>query len=76
MPLVTVTLWEEQLNPETESRVIRGMTDAVVDVLGEQVRSFVTVLVTGIPQRRWGTGGVPASAPVPAGGPETHPRST
>ncbi|ALG10396.1 tautomerase family protein [Kibdelosporangium phytohabitans] len=68
MPLVTVHLWEELLDTDMETTVIARMTDAVVEVLGEQARSFVTVVVKGIPQRRWGTGGQPASVVSPVRG--------
>lgn len=67
MPLVTVNVWEEVLDIATETALIDRMTEAVVEVLGEPARRFVTVIVNGVPQRRWGTGGVPASVAEPVG---------
>jgi 4-oxalocrotonate tautomerase len=58
VPVITVNLWEEALSESTEERVIAGVTDAIVEVLGEQARPFTTVMVVGVPMRRWGTGGV------------------
>lgn len=58
MPVITVNLWEEALNDSTEPQVIAGVTEALVDVLGESVRPFTTVMIVSVPQRRWATGGV------------------
>ncbi|MGH8572650.1 MAG: tautomerase family protein [Gammaproteobacteria bacterium] len=58
MPAITVQLWEEALNETTEPQVIAGITEAMVEVFGETVRPFTTVMVVGVPQRRWATGGV------------------
>lgn len=58
MPVVTVNLWEEALDASTESKVISGVTDAIVEALGEPTRPFTTVMIVSVPQRRWATGGV------------------
>lgn len=58
MPVITVNLWEEVLNEETEAQVIARFTEAIVDVLGESARPFTTVMIVSVPQRRWGVGGV------------------
>jgi phenylpyruvate tautomerase PptA (4-oxalocrotonate tautomerase family) len=43
---------------EIVARIISGVTDAIVDVFGERVRSGVTVELVGTPAGRTGTGGV------------------
>lgn len=51
--------------PDTEEIVaglVRGVTDAVVAVFGEQVRSGVTVEFAGTPAGRTGVGGVVAAS--------------
>jgi len=58
VPAITVQLWEEALNESTEPQLIAGLTQALVDVFGESVRPFTTVMLMGVPQRRWATGGV------------------
>jgi phenylpyruvate tautomerase PptA (4-oxalocrotonate tautomerase family) len=58
MPVITVSLWEEAMNENTEPKMIESLTEAVVGVFGESVRPFTTVVIVGVPQRRWATGGV------------------
>jgi phenylpyruvate tautomerase PptA (4-oxalocrotonate tautomerase family) len=43
---------------EIVARLVSGVTDAVVDVLGERVRAGVTVELVGSPPGRTGIGGV------------------
>jgi phenylpyruvate tautomerase PptA (4-oxalocrotonate tautomerase family) len=43
---------------EIVSRLVSGVTDAVVDVFGEHVRAGVTVELVGTPAGRSGIGGV------------------
>ncbi len=43
---------------EIVTRLISGVTDALVDVLGERVRAGVTVELVGTPAGRSGVGGV------------------
>jgi phenylpyruvate tautomerase PptA (4-oxalocrotonate tautomerase family) len=58
VPAITVQLWEEALNETTEQQLIDGLTEAMVSTFGESVRPFTTVMLVGVPQRRWATGGV------------------
>jgi 4-oxalocrotonate tautomerase len=62
MPVVTVRTWESSLDEASEERLIAAITDAVTAVLGEGLREHTTVLLEGVPERRWGSGGVQASA--------------
>jgi 4-oxalocrotonate tautomerase len=57
MPFIDVKLFEERLTPETEQQLIVQLTEAVADVLGEQVRNVTWVVLEGTPAKRWGVGG-------------------
>lgn len=46
---------------ETVARLVSGVTEAVVAVFGERVRSGVTVELVGTPASRTGVGGVVAA---------------
>lgn len=65
MPHFNVQMFEEVLDGNVEPKIIRALTDAVVKVYGEQARPLVVVELFGIPQRRWGLGGVPAEGNLP-----------
>ncbi len=67
MPIVTIRTWESSLDEASEQQLIAGVTDAVVAALGEELRPHTTVLLEGVPQRRWGSGGVQASVFADAG---------
>jgi phenylpyruvate tautomerase PptA (4-oxalocrotonate tautomerase family) len=53
--------FERADGPEILSRLISGVTDAIVSVFGEGVRSGVTVEFVGTPAGRTGIGGVLAA---------------
>jgi phenylpyruvate tautomerase PptA (4-oxalocrotonate tautomerase family) len=65
MPHLSVRVMESDL-AGNETALIRTLTDAVVAVYGEWARATVDVHLVGVPQHRWGLGGVPAAAPSPA----------
>lgn len=65
MPHFSVQMFEEVLDGDVEPKIIRALTDAVVEVYGEQARPLVVVEIFGIPRRRWGLGGVPADGNLP-----------
>ena len=65
MPHFTVHIPEEVLDGQVEPAIIRTLTDAVTKVYGEQFRSLVVVELFGVPQRRWGVGGMPTKENVP-----------
>ena len=59
-PLVTVKVFERRLDPESEARIIKAMTDALLDALAaEELRDHTWVLVEGYDPHRWGRGGKP-----------------
>ncbi|MFF7251505.1 hypothetical protein ACFZBU_47535 [Embleya sp. NPDC008237] len=63
MPHFQVGVHEEELDGEVEGRLVRSLTEALVRVYGEGVRSMAVVEILGIPRHRWGVGGVPGGAP-------------
>jgi phenylpyruvate tautomerase PptA (4-oxalocrotonate tautomerase family) len=50
---------EETLDGTVEPKIIRALTDAVVEVYGERARELVVVEIFGVPKARWGRGGEP-----------------
>lgn len=60
MPVITVSVWDEVLDPAREAALLAGVTDSVVEVLGENSRPFTTVMIVSTPMRRWAVGGVVA----------------
>ena len=60
MPLVTVKVFERRLDRESEARIIKAMTDALLEALeAEELRDHTWVLVEGYDPHRWGRGGKP-----------------
>jgi 4-oxalocrotonate tautomerase len=63
MPLVTVKVFERRLDPQTEERIIKAMTDALLEALAaEELRDHTWVLVEGYDPHRWGRAGKPWDA--------------
>ena len=61
MPLVTVKVFERRLDPDSEARIIKAMTDALLEALeAEELRDHTWVLVEGYDPHRWGRPHVPA----------------
>ncbi|MBC3992530.1 tautomerase family protein [Streptomyces sp. AC563] len=65
MPHFQVRVHEEELDGEVEGRLIRSLTEALVQVYGERARAMAVVEIFGVPRQRWGVGGVPASVHAP-----------
>lgn len=59
MPLVNIELFEGRLNPETEARLIEGVTDLFVEIFGPGVRDATWVILKETSPTRWGIGGKP-----------------
>ncbi|WP_432052723.1 hypothetical protein [Streptomyces xiamenensis] len=66
MPHYQVHIDEERLDGQTEPRIIKGLTEAVVGVFGEFFRPLVAVDVFGVPGGRRGVGGVVATENAPS----------
>ncbi|MFI6402611.1 hypothetical protein [Streptomyces sp. NPDC050548] len=60
-PNITLSLREAAYRhpgvPDAPARLVSAITEAVVDVLGEQIRQQVTVGLTATPEGRSGVGG-------------------
>lgn len=58
MPIIEVKAFERRFqDPEQSRLLIERLTDALVSVYGEAVRSETWVLLEGVPPDRWGFGG-------------------
>lgn len=61
MPFVSVKAIAGTLSPEQKTEMISRVTDAVVTVEGEFVRTYTWVVVEEIAGSDWGFGGQPVS---------------
>src|SRR5262249_4568994 len=59
MPLVTVKLIEGFFTPTQKQEMVRKLTDAMVDIEGETMRSVTFVIVEEVKSGDWGIGGNP-----------------
>ena len=59
MPLIEVKLYDRRINDDVVPQVIEKMTDAICDVIGEEIREHTWVLVEGLSPKQWGIGGKP-----------------
>jgi 4-oxalocrotonate tautomerase len=57
MPYVQIKLLEGVFSREQKSRMIEKVTEAMVEVEGESLRSFTWVVLEEIPSGDWGIGG-------------------
>jgi 4-oxalocrotonate tautomerase len=57
MPLITVKLIENVFNAEEKSEMITRLTDTMVDIEGENMRSVTWVKIEEVPEGHWGIGG-------------------
>jgi phenylpyruvate tautomerase PptA (4-oxalocrotonate tautomerase family) len=64
VPHFSVTVQEDALDG-VEPELIRTLTEAVVAVYGERARPLVVVELFGVPEGRWGVGGVPSKQVQP-----------
>jgi 4-oxalocrotonate tautomerase len=62
MPYIDVKLYEGRLGPETTTKLIEGITQAVVDVYGESIRDQTWVVLQEVPPAQWGIAGKPGSS--------------
>ena len=59
MPLIDVHLIEKVPTPEQKQQLIQKLTDAIVSVEGEKMRSLTWVKFTEVKSGEWGIGGKP-----------------
>lgn len=57
MPLIQVKLIENVFSPEQKREIIEGLTDAMVAIEGESLRSVTWVTVEEVASGDWGIGG-------------------
>ena len=57
MPLITVNLIENVFNDEEKAEMITRLTDTMVDMEGENMRSVTWVKIEEVPEGHWGIGG-------------------
>ena len=57
MPLLTVKLLEGVFTPKQKQEMIRKLTDTMVSIEGENMRSVTWVVVEEVKSGDWGVGG-------------------
>ena len=57
MPLVNVKVIEDVFTPEQKREIVERLTDAMVSVEGENMRSVTWVVVEEVKSGDWGIGG-------------------
>jgi 4-oxalocrotonate tautomerase len=58
MPLIEVRAFERRFEDEAKTQqLIAALTNAMVDVFGEEVRPETWVIVDGVSPKNWGFGG-------------------
>jgi 4-oxalocrotonate tautomerase len=57
MPLIHVTLLEDVFSSEQKREMIERLTDAMVEVEGENMRGVTWVIVEDVQSGDWGMGG-------------------
>jgi 4-oxalocrotonate tautomerase len=57
MPLIQVKLIEKVFTPEQKSQIITKLTDAMVSIEGENMRSVTWVVIEEARSGEWGIGG-------------------
>jgi 4-oxalocrotonate tautomerase len=59
MPLINVKLIEDVFTPDQKREMIERLTDAMVSIEGENMRSVTWVVVEDVNSGDWGIGGTP-----------------
>lgn len=57
MPLIQVKLIEDVFSPEQKGQIIERLTDAMVEIEGESMRSVTWVTIEEVSSGDWGIGG-------------------
>jgi 4-oxalocrotonate tautomerase len=61
MPLIQVKLIERVFSDRQKQEIVKKLTDAMVSIEGEQMRSVTWVIVEEVGSGHWGIGGKPLS---------------
>jgi 4-oxalocrotonate tautomerase len=59
MPLINVKLIEDVFTPDQKREIVERLTDAMVSIEGENMRSVTWVVVEEVASGDWGIGGQP-----------------
>lgn len=59
MPLINVKVIENVFNAEQKRDIVRRLTEAMVDIEGENMRPVTWVIVEEVSSGDWGIGGKP-----------------
>ena len=59
MPLINVKLIEDVFTSEQKGQIVERLTDAMVSIEGENMRSVTWVVVEEVASGDWGIGGQP-----------------
>jgi len=62
MPLIEVKVIENVFTPAQKAQMVKKLTDAMVEVEGENLRSVTTVIVEEVRSGDWAMGGKPLSS--------------
>ncbi len=57
MPLIQIKVLEEVFTPAQKKQIITGITEAMVAVEGENMRSVTWVIIEDVRSGEWGMGG-------------------
>jgi 4-oxalocrotonate tautomerase len=57
MPLINVKLIEDVFTPEQKGEIVEKLTDAMVSIEGESMRSVTWVVIDEVQSGDWGIGG-------------------
>jgi 4-oxalocrotonate tautomerase len=63
MPLIEIKVFEDELNQDERTGVIKAVTDAVVEFTGEPIRPHTWVVLQELKSGNWGIGGTPLGLP-------------
>ena len=62
MPLIEVKVIENVFTPAQKNQMVKKLTDAMVEIEGENLRSVTTVIVEEVHSGDWAMGGKPLSS--------------
>ena len=62
MPLITVNLIENVFSDQQKAEMVASLTDTMVKIEGEALRSVTWVKIEEVPESHWGIGGTPITA--------------
>jgi 4-oxalocrotonate tautomerase len=58
MPVISIKALADVFDVVQKAQIIKGVTDAIVEVEGERMRPLTWVLFEDVPEGDWGIGGI------------------